>query len=83
MNHHDTGPPDRGGGPGSRPGTADHPQHRRSIAKDQQHSQGNAEGFERGFHDALHCVSLRTDDPAVWVMLSRLADEFFLAAGDD
>lgn len=40
------------------------------------------QGFGCGFRDALRVAARRVDDPAVWLMLSRLADEYDLAAGD-
>jgi hypothetical protein len=40
-------------------------------------------GFGYGFRDALRLAARRTDDPEVWLMLSRFADEYTLAGGDD
>jgi hypothetical protein len=39
------------------------------------------DGFCHGFLDALRCAARRTDDPEVWGMLSRLAEEYTLAGG--
>lgn len=75
--------------------TARHHQQRQSTIKDQQlqpngasrHVGGYAQAWRRGFCngalDALRCAARRTDDPEVWVMLSRLADEYTLVVGDD
>jgi hypothetical protein len=40
------------------------------------------EGFGYGFRDALRLAQREVDDPAVWLVLDRLADECQLAAGD-
>jgi hypothetical protein len=87
-------PPDRRGGAPT-PESARHHHRRQSLIKDQ-HPQPNAaprhhgryahawrEGFGYGFLDALRLAARRTDDPDVWVMLSRLGEEYTLAGGDD
>ena len=38
------------------------------------------EGFGYGFRDALRLAQRQIDDPAVWVVLDRLADKYELAA---
>jgi hypothetical protein len=38
-------------------------------------------GFAYGFHDALRLAQREIDDPAVWVVLDRLAADYNLAAG--
>jgi hypothetical protein len=38
------------------------------------------EGFGYGFRDALRLAQRKIDDPAVWVMLDRLADRYGDAA---
>jgi hypothetical protein len=40
------------------------------------------EGFRRGFADALRLAAREFDDPAAWLVLSRLADRYDLAGGD-
>jgi hypothetical protein len=37
------------------------------------------EGFGYGFRDALRLAQRQTTDPAVWLMLDRLADDYDLA----
>jgi hypothetical protein len=91
MNRHDWGPPDKEGRPPITTPGASHHHHRQSLTKNQQHKPNAAsrhgtawrEGFGYGFRDALRCAARRTDDPDVWAMLSRLADEYDLAGGDD
>jgi hypothetical protein len=39
------------------------------------------DGFGCGFRDALRLAARRIDDPAVWVVLDRLADDYDLAGG--
>jgi hypothetical protein len=40
------------------------------------------DGFGRGFRDALGLAGREIEDPHAWWVLSRLADEYALAAGD-
>jgi hypothetical protein len=98
MRRRDWGPPDRGGGPGSSPGTADH-HHHQSFTKAQplssdQHLQGNAaprhlgryaSGWREGFAYGFRDalrLAARRLGPETWHALDRLADEFELAGGD-
>lgn len=37
------------------------------------------EGFSHGFRDALRLAQRRIDDPEVWAVLDRLADDYSLA----
>lgn len=41
------------------------------------------EGYCYGFLGALRLAARRTDNPDMWVMLSTLADDYELAAGDE
>ncbi len=41
-----------------------------------------AEGFRRGFADALRLAIREIDDPAVWTALTELANRYQLAGGD-
>jgi hypothetical protein len=89
------GPRDGEGGPSSRPAdveTVTSPHTTSHQATGCCHSNGGAplrrpadlfrEGFRRGALDALRLAAREFDDPAAWLVLSRLADRYQLAGGD-
>jgi hypothetical protein len=89
MSRRDSGPPGE-----AAPRTARH--HHQSLNKDQhpkpnatpRHTGRYAHAWRQGFCygaalDALRPAARPTDDPEVWVILSRLAEEDTLAGGDD
>jgi hypothetical protein len=86
----DLGPPGGRGAPGEFP--RGHHHQRWPLITKNQHPRFNhpgsygcawRQGFAFGFRDALRLAAREVDDPAVWLVLSRLADEYELAGGDD
>lgn len=85
-------PEERGGAP--TPESARHHQ-RQPLTKEDQHRQFNRPGrqcgrhadtfrwgFAHGFKDALRLAAREIDDPDVWAVLDRIADQYELAADD-
>ena len=90
----DLGPPRDGEG-GPKPANVEESPHSTNTTSHRQatsycHPNGNirrpadlfAEGFRRGFADALRLAMREIDDPAVWTVLTELANRYELAGGD-